>query len=160
MLLPPVGLSGRALPIHRVQASKSPSCSRVARRVQAASTAIEEAPAESQLHLVPAPHTHPVLSAVSGTRAWATQLWTGIRRGDGSSAASDVLDKASLVVDTAERAQEVPVSLPFVWLRFDLCLRVSARQPCQWALQKPPATWCPRMASTKWFQAAWMLAVG
>ncbi|KAK9862875.1 hypothetical protein WJX84_009025 [Apatococcus fuscideae] len=44
---------------------------------------------------------------VFGTRAWAAQLWTGIRKGDGSSTASDALDKASLVIDTAERAQEV-----------------------------------------------------
>ena len=107
MILPPVGMSGRALPAHPGQTLRPASCNRTARRVQAASTAIEEAPAKTQLQLASAPHTHPVLSAVSGTRAWATQLWTGFKRGDGASAASDALDNASLVIDTAERAQEV-----------------------------------------------------
>ena len=113
MMIAPIGLGSRALPCQRRHALRPAAGNFAPRRVQAASTVVEEAPAETQL--ASALHPHPVLSAVSGTRAWATQLWTGIRKGDGSSAASDVLDKASLVVDTAERAQEVHGWLCSCW---------------------------------------------
>ncbi len=116
MLLPPVGLNSGTVPHHQTSGLKRRNVSnRTIRRVAVrATTTTTPDQTVGDAQLLPAQHStlqsppsHPVLLAMSGTRAWASQLWMGLRHQEGPSAVTDAAAKGRLMLDTAERAKEV-----------------------------------------------------